>query len=400
MLRRYVPLHALNPTERITLLAAWVAGVAQGFAQSHTTNTLPFSRLEFGLDEAQMATVLAITRAGALAALFVAMIADRRGRRGPMVGAFTVLVLSAGATGWVQTSAQFTVVQTVMRGASATVAVLLMVLIAETFRPGFRAFGLGIYAAAASLGAGLSVLALPIAEGGPDAWRTIFQLSLIGLVAVPLLVIVPILPVPVKPSRAIWRPLAAPHAASFWPLAGAALGVAAFAAVHVGFAQERFFNDLDLSAATVVPVTLIAGTLGGVGFFLGGSLADRFGRRPVSMATFALTLVGGVLMYRVSSIPLIALTMLVASLGAFAAGPAVAAHRNELFPTEVRASAVAWITNVTVLGSVIGRGLAGVLIDRLGLPNTVLALGLGVVAAILLTAGLAETRGRMLMERG
>ena len=152
MLRRYIPLHALNAPERQVLLAAWITGVAQGFAQSHATNTLPFSRLTFGLSEAGMANVLAITRAGALAALFIAMAADRRGRRGPLIGSFVVLLGSSALTGWVGSATQFTIAQTVMRGATVTVGVLVVVLIAETFRPGFRAFGMGIYAAAASLG--------------------------------------------------------------------------------------------------------------------------------------------------------------------------------------------------------------------------------------------------------
>jgi MFS family permease len=400
MLRRYVPLHALNPAERVTLLAAWAAGVAQGFAQSHATNTLPFSRLELGLSEAEMANVLAVTRVGALAALVVAMAADRRGRRGPLLGAFVLLVAAAGVTGWASGPVQFTIAQTVLRGATTTVGVLVVVLIAEVFRPGFRAFGMGIYAAAASLGAGLSLLLLPLAESAPDAWRLLFRLSLIGFVAVPFLVAAPVPAVPIRPRRAIWRPLAPPHGLAFWPLAGASVGFAAFTAVQVGFAQERFINGLGIAATVIVPVTLVAGTLGGAGFFLGGSLADRFGRRPVTMVAFALTLVGGVSMYRAESIPLIAIAIFLASFGAFAAGPAAAAHRNELFPTEVRASAIAWVTNATVLGTVLGLATAGALIDRVGLPTTVLWLGTGLVLAIVLTALLPETRGRILTVEG
>ncbi|MEX1288324.1 MAG: MFS transporter [Acidimicrobiia bacterium] len=398
MIRRYVPIHALNPAERVTLLAAWVAGVAQGFAQSHATNTLPFSRLTFGLSEAEMANVLAITRAGALAALFVAMAADRRGRRLPLVVAFGVLVLSAGATGWADTAAQFTIAQTIMRGATTTAGALVVVLIAEVFRPGFRAFGMGIYAAAASLGAGLSLLLLPLAENAPEAWQTLFRLSLLGAVAIPFLLRIPAPPVPQVPRRAVWRPLAPPHAVFFWPIALASAGFAAFTAVQVGFAQERFINDLGLAATTVVPLSLTAGTLGGVGFFLGGSLADRLGRRPVSIGAYVLTLLGGLGMYFLSSLPLLFVAIFVASFGAFSAAPAAAAHRNELFPTEVRASAISWVTNVTVAGTVTGLAVAGVLIDRVGLSQTVLVLGLGIGIAIGLTAFLPETRGRILTQ--
>lgn len=400
VIKRLVPLHALNAPERQVLLAAWITGVAQGFAQSHATNTLPFSRLTFGLSEAEMANVLAITRAGALAALFIAMAADRRGRRGPLIGSFAVLVLASGATGWADSAAQFTVAQTVMRGATVTVGVLVVVLIAETFRPGFRAFGMGIYAAAASFGAGLSLLALPLAERSPEAWQVLFRLSLIGVVAVPFLVALPAIEVPTGPRRAVWRPVAPPHSSVFWPIALASAGFAAFTSVQVGFAQERFINDLGLAATTVVPISLVAGTLGGAGFFLGGSLADRLGRKPVSIGAYALTLLGGLGMYYFESLPLLALAIFVASFGAFSAAPAAAAHRNELFPTELRASAVSWVTNVTVAGTVLGLALAGVLIAGIGLSATVLALGGGILLAMGLTAALPETRGRMLTSRG
>lgn len=400
MIRRLIPIHALNAPERQVLLAVWVTGVAQGFAQSHATNTLPFSRLTFGLSEAEMANVLAITRAGALAALFIAMAADRRGRRGPLIGSFAVLIGSSAITGWVDSAAQFTIAQTVMRGATVTVGVLVVVLIAETFRPGFRAFGMGIYAAAASLGAGLSLLALPLAERGPDEWQLLFKLTLIGVVALPFLVQLPAITVPTGPRRAVWRPLAAPHSTVFWPIALASAGFAAFTAVQVGFAQERFINDLGFSASTIVPVSLIAGTLGGAGFFLGGSFADRIGRKPVSIGAYAITLIGGLGMYYLESIAFLGLAIFVASFGAFAAAPAAAAHRNELFPTQVRASAISWVTNVTVAGTVVGLTAAGLLIDRVGVSGTVLVLGVGILLAIGLTAALPETRGTILSQQG
>ena len=49
-------------------------------------------------------------------------------------------------------------------------------------------------AAAASLGAGLSVLLLPLAEASPDAWRVLFQYALIGLVAIPVAQILAAIP--------------------------------------------------------------------------------------------------------------------------------------------------------------------------------------------------------------
>ena len=86
MIKRYVPLHALNAAEKRMLLAAWAAGIAQGFAQSHATNTLPFSRLSFGLSEAEMANVLwAAERRGHLGGADVARELQDLGGAQPLV---------------------------------------------------------------------------------------------------------------------------------------------------------------------------------------------------------------------------------------------------------------------------------------------------------------------------
>ncbi len=79
--------------------------------------------------------------------------------------------------------------------------------------------------------------------------------------------------------------------------------------------------------------------------------------------------------------------------------PAFAAHRAELFPTRVRATAAGWVTNVAILGSITGFTIGALLVDKIGLSATISSLGAGIMVAIFLVLKLPETRGMDLVRR-
>ncbi len=147
------------------------------------------------------------------------------------------------------------------------------------------------------------------------------------------------------------------------------------------------------TGATVV-ILLVGGTAGGIGFFVGGHLADAWGRRRTSIVSLLLTIAGGVTLYTATSIPLIVAAAMVSAFGTFAFVPAGGSHRAELFPTRLRSSANTAATNAALVGSALGLISGIYTIDNLGLSNTVYVLSAGVVVAALLTATLVETRGQ------
>jgi hypothetical protein len=67
-----------------------------------------------------------------------------------------------------------------------------------------------------------------------------------------------------------------------------------------------------------------------------------------------------------------------------------------LFPTGQRATAVTWLNNFGVLGSVAGLTLGSATIDTLGLSETVTILAAGMVLAAFVVLLLPETRGQPL----
>jgi len=387
------------PRDRRIVLLMSVAAYLQGFAQAQATNTLPFARLSLGLTTGEMSQILAVTRFGSVLALAFSFYGDRHGRRAPFLSAFTILILANAATAFVPNPTVYTALQGIVRMTATAVGVLALVYLAEELAPTIRAYGIAIYGGAASFGAGTALFALPVAETEPEAWRSLFAASAIGVVFLPLLYS------KLNESRAFRDPtrkanlfsaLGGNHFINFWVFALISLLAAAFSAVSLTFALERLVNELDIETTRAVAVMLIGGTAGGIGFLLGGRLADTWGRRPTAMLGFTLSLAGGLGLYWLDSQPLIVVAVAISSLGSFAAVPALGAHRNELFPTSIRATAVVWLNTIGVLGSISGLAIGRLAIDEIGLTLTVSYLGAGMLLSTLLILLLPETRGQVL----
>lgn len=394
------PIGRFTPSERAIVFMMWAVGIGQGYASSNLSATIPFTRAALSLSESDMSLVLAITRLAGFGALAFAVWGDRRGRKYPFLVAFMSLMLADAATGFVTSPEMFTVLQSFVRMTQTAVGVLAVVLIAEEVRAGQRAFAISLYGAGGSFGAGLGLVALPLAERS-DGWRTIFILAAIPLVLVPFLyrslhesAIFEVIAEPIRhPLRRLVR---SEFAKVFWISAGALLLASAFSAVGLAFSTERLVDDLGYSTRAAVAISLTGGTIGGLGFFVGGRLADVAGRRLTTIGSLVAILVGGITLYYAESLPLIVIAIVLSTFGSFAFIPASASHRAELFPTEFRTSAGTAGAYLAMVGSAIGLGVGALTIERIGLSATVLVLGFGVVGAIIMTLALPETKGQEL----
>lgn len=399
-LRAVLPVQAFTAADRRITFLMWLSGVLQGFAQAQANATLPFVRLTLGLSEGQMGQLLAMARLGSFLALAFSAYGDRRGRRRPFLAAFALVVVANGLTALSTGGITYASLQALVRAGTAAVSILAGVLLSEHLSPAVRAYGISIYGAASSFGAGLALLALPIADLSDGAWRVLFAASSVGVVALPLLAAKlresPIFARAPRQRVHLLSALGGVHARSFWLMAGASFLLAAFSAVGLAFTLERLVNDLGFPTPQAVAISLVGGTIGGIGFLVGGRIADAWGRRPTAVLALLMALAGGVAIYRLSEPLPLAAAFAVSGFGSFAAIPALGAHRNELFPTHLRATAVVWLNNIAVLGSASGLTAARPAIDRLGLPATVTLLGAGVLVAVMLVMLLPETRGQPL----
>ena len=389
-----------NDRRIVTLMA--IATLAASYSAGLLSYTLPFSRRSLGLTEGQMSFLLAATRAVSLGALVFSVVGDRRGRRTPFLVAFTLLPLANLTTALLPGLAVFATFQSIGRVAAVAATALAVVILAEELTPGVRAYGMAVWGLFGAMGAGLGLILLPIAEWSDDSWRVLFGISAVGLLVVPLL------RRHLGESRAFVAterraPLLAAlrrgHGRYLWPMAGVAFFSSVFGAIAFGFGLERLIDDLQWSTATARLLVLIASGAGTAGLLVGGRLADTAGRRPTVVIALMLALTGGVGFYVLESGWLIGPAIFLATFGATATSPALAAHRAELFPTGLRATAGAWITNASLVGSISGFAIGFLLIDAWGLSTTVTVLGVGVIFAAFLELLLPETRGRDLVRR-
>lgn len=374
----------------------WLVGLLQGFAQAQPSATLPFTRRALGLDEAAMSALLAWARLGAFLAVALSIWADRSGRRRPLLVAYVLLIVASASSGLASGPLGFGVAQGVVRGATSGLSALGVVWLAEHLGPRIRAYGVGLYGAAGSLGAGVAVLGLPLADLD---WRLPYFATGAGIILFPILA----RRIGETPRDQLAQRVAQLNdhrrlvADRVFLLAGsAALLPAAYSALGLAFLTERLVGTLGFSAGDAVALTLSAGTLGGTGFFLGGRMADTWGRRPATVIALLSVLVGGWGVFHLRSPVLLFFALVISSFGSFAYVPSSSSRRAELFGREQRATATASLTWIGTIGSTLGLVTGGLLIRRLGLTSTMDLLAIGVLLATFFELLLPETKGRVL----
>jgi MFS family permease len=392
-----LPVGRFTAFDKRLVLIIWVAGVIQGFGQSQASASLPFTRVGLGLSEGEISLMLGLARLAAFAALPIGWLGDHRGRRRPFLIAMTLVVIGGSVAGLAFEAWQFGLLHALLRTGTTAASALAVVILAESVSPPIRAYAISFFGAAVSFGSGLALMVLPLADGGPEAWRIPHLLVGVGFLLIPFLVkFVPESTVYAShPEGGHWRELVAgPWSPRFWTVVVINLLAAAYGAVGAAFSTERLIQDVGISTGNTVLVLLVGGTMGGIGFFVGGHLADSWGRRPTSIVSLLLTIVGGVTLYSSTSIPVIVVAAMVSGFGTFAFVPSGGSHRAELFPTRLRSSANTAANNSGLVGSALGLISGIYTIDTFGLSNTVYLLSIGVAIAALLTATLPETRGQ------
>ncbi len=384
-----------------------VFAVLSGYLGALLSQTNTYFRHDFGVSEGAVGVMLAATRVGAVLALVIVALADRRGRR-------WVLMLSAvagcalTATGaLVPDLAWLGISQTVARSFSTALTLVISIIAVEEMPAGSRAFAVSVLTATGALGAGICVMLLKLADLGPWAWRLLY---LVPLPAIPVcLRMGRRLPETARferhqraqhEARTPWRDaLASMDRGRLALLSGAGFLLALFVLPASSFLNDYLRTDRGFSTSAVIAFQILTNTPGGVGIVVGGRLADQRGRRIIGSIGIAAGTVFTVLMFVTSGAQIWVWSLLGTVIGAIAV-PALAVYGPELFPTESRGMANGLINLFAVMGSAAGLALAGWLADQaggLGTAMTVLALGPLVVVALILLL-FPETAARELED--
>jgi predicted MFS family arabinose efflux permease len=160
------------------------------------------------------------------------------------------------------------------------------------------------------------------------------------------------------------------------------------------FLSKRF----GMTARGIGWVFMLGGLVAVVGAPLGGTLADRWGKRPVSIASNALLAVSIAFIPLISHlIPLLFAFSFVSLGAAFRQGP-VTALMTELVPSEQRGSFIAFRNIASQLGIGASALLGGMLFQRFGYSAVTSLCGLMTGAvAILFTTHIAEPQAAAAM---
>jgi MFS family permease len=377
-----------------TLAAISVVGV---YMTALLSATIAFAGREFGAGAGDQGITGLVVRLGGILALVGAALADRAGRRRViLVSAVAAAVLTAA--GAVAPSLPwFTAAQALARSLAVALLIAVGITLAEEMPAGSRAYGVSLLALASSLGAGLVIVALPVADLGAAAWRWLYVVPLLGLALLPG--IARRLP----ESRRFEAPhptVTLPgHGRRLWLLAVSAFLVSLFTSPSSFFANRYLLDERGFTAFGITVLVLVTSLPGVIGLVAGGRLADIRGRRPVGAMALAAGLATTLLFFSTSG-PALWLWSAAGALIASAGIPALGVYGPELFPTSLRGRAGGLITALGVLGSGIGIAAGGLMADQFGsIGSALLFLAPGpLIVSVLVLLAYPETAHRELED--
>lgn len=364
---------------------------------------------EFRVGTGELAWVILVVGSGAFGALFITALGDRIGRRPILIATTLGYALFTGLTATAANPRVFVVYQFLARAFLVSELGVALTMVAEEFPPERRGRAVAILTAFGGLG--VVVLAVLYRFFAPTelGWRGLYLVGVIPLLLVGLLRFklretsawLEVRREGIVPKRVPYRAvLTGPHRREVVLISAvyffAHLGMIAAIAWFTLFAQqERNFSPGDVSTflSTGYP-------LGISGYFVAGWLLDKIGRRRTGVLFMLLGMVVGIGLFQATSKEQMFVFLVLSVFFGLGVTPVLGAITPELFPTEIRATAVATARSVFgTLGAMLGPFIAGHLGDRSYGPvgnigDSVSLMLLAYVPAALLLLRLPETTGR------
>ena len=341
---------------------------------------------------------VAVIRVGALGSMPILRLADRVGRRRMLLVSVLAFTVATAATSLAWGLAAFVAFQVIARLFLATEESLAGIVISEELRADRRGAGLTLLGIIAMTGFGLVAVMLLLVPHTPLGWRILY------VAALPPLAAVAWLRRNLRETKAFT--VAQDHArvqTSFWPHVDAShrpflWRITVVLGTHGVLGTPVFFYAAELAQdgygweGLFTVIVIAAGPATLLGYVAGGRLSDRIGRRPVLIGS-ALVMVFGVALVFTEQRWLFApgfFLLTGADAGLVAVRPA---YLSELFPTEVRATLLAFVFAVVVAAGSLGLVIVGLLDGTWSTSASIYALTALMLAGLVAMRGLPETVG-------
>ncbi|HEY6130974.1 MAG TPA: MFS transporter [Halioglobus sp.] len=335
---------------------------------------LPDMQASFDIPEQDLGKIIGAARLGALPAIFLALLADRIGRRFLLVATLLGLSIVTGATGFARTAEEFVVFQFCARTFVTAEEIIAVIYVLEMLPARHRGWGVGFLAAVGALGAGLASVLYGMIDFLPGGWRALYIIAVLPILY--LARMRRLLPesalfdryVERDATQMFWQPL---HdifrhyrreitaigliAVTFWFQLTAALN----------FMSKYLQETHNFKPQQVSLLFIVAGSMAIFGNAVAGRLSDHIGRRPTLIAALIVNCAATITFYNTSGW-LLSLAWIAALFSFFAVDVMVHAMGGELFPTNCRTTASTLRAVCAMFAAVAGLAIEGMLFNVLG----------------------------------
>ncbi|WP_437648824.1 MFS transporter [Sorangium sp. So ce362] len=403
------PKTPFTPYQRRLFWFLSVASFFEGYDYLALTQILPNIGAEMGLAARHEGLLVGVINSGTMIAYLLVRKADQWGRRRVLTITILGYTLFSVLTGLAPNVYVFAVLQLLARIFLIGEWAVSMVYAAEEYPSDRRGMVIGVIQAFSSLGSIVCAGVVPLLLSTSYGWRSVYFVG-----GIPLLVMAVVRRglretarfeqaaaaregEGAQPLMRIWR---SPHRgrmlqlALIWGLTYVCTQNAV--TFWKTFAiRERGFSDAEVGAsitfAAVVSMPLI---------FASGKLLDVVGRRAGAVIIYVLAAAGVLGAYSLGSRAGLTVALVFAIFGASGVLPVLNAYNSELFPTHLRADALAWSNNLLGrIGYILSPIGVGVAAEQMGWGRAVSATAIfPVIALALILWLLPETRGKELEE--
>ncbi|MUT65706.1 MFS transporter [Paenibacillus sp. NEAU-GSW1] len=358
----------------------------EGFDDTVMSIALPYIMKDYGVTTQMSGYALSIVALGTMAAFFVSRMADTVGRRHVFLTSVYMYSISSLLTAFAPYFEVFIGLQFIARIFLISSWSVGYIILCEEFSPEHRGSAVGRFQLTAVFGALLIGILLPIITKLGLNWRVLYIIGAFPLI--PVFLLRRRLPeseafVQLQAEKRLGnRP---PKEDFFGPwkkpfvLYTVAMSVV-WAFLYFGikgtlnFFSLRAVNELNWTP-TMVSIGLLTQTLTGILVIaLNGKLMDRIGRKRAAAIIISIGCVSSVLMFTLHSFYAVLFCSIIAAGFVNSFLIVGSTLTNELFPTEIRANAMAWTNNIV--------GRIGQIVVPLVVTTLALTLGLGNAAAL------------------
>jgi len=367
LFRMVQPLRPAVPLERAQrrLLAALIgAAVFVQYDSTLLSLMLPYVQVDLDVPEGRLGLIAGTIRASALLTPLVLLLLARFSMRTRLLAAIGAYSILTALTGVAPNVLLFVFLQSMCRAFMVAEGVLATVVLLDALPTRTRGWAIGLGGTVGTLGTIAAYAALPFLGGVPGGWRWMYAagvLPAVGLLAWRRYRL-PAQPPALGDAREV---SSTPLSRNVYVFAAvvALWGSAVFSA---WFFIPKYLHDIGWDRAAISGTGILAGVVAISSALAAGRLSDRFGRRPLLVASLSLGLCSSLAVFVASDARVIALAWIALAWALSAADVLVFTYGGELAPVGRRAAATTAVGMAWTLGSVVGLAGESVLYEVVG----------------------------------